>query len=168
MISHRQLMQIGGARFSGRNLSARGALRRSRIIMRDTPNMIRREMKYKFKNSALEKMKAHLTEEYPKEGCGILAGDSNGSIEAIFCMGNISDHKRSAGHYEMDPLEVYEIEKKMQEKGYSILGFYHSHPDQEARMSSEDSEHMIPQMLYVIASVNNGKCGEIRGYVKDL
>ena len=62
---------------------------------------------------------------------------------------------------------LYELEKKSEEKGYRILGFYHSHPDCPAKMSSEDSEYMIPNMLYVIASINNGKCGEIRGYVKD-
>ncbi|MBO4905333.1 MAG: M67 family metallopeptidase [Lachnospiraceae bacterium] len=123
---------------------------------------------YKITPLALEKMKAHLAGVYPQEGCGILAGDDKGSIEEIFSTGNITDHDRSSVHYEIDPLDVYELEKKAKEKGYSVLGFYHSHPDCEARMSSEDSEYMIPHMLYVIASVHNGKCGEIRGYIKDL
>ena len=113
-------------------------------------------------------MKAHLTGAYPNEGCGILAGDENGSIEEVFSTGNKAIANRAAGHYEMDPLTVFELEKKAEEKGYCVLGFYHSHPDCAARMSSEDNEYMIPQMLYVIASVEKGKCGEIRGYVKDL
>ncbi len=113
-------------------------------------------------------MKEHLTGEYPKEGCGVLAGDEDGSIEEVFITGNSADRERSAGHYEVDPLELYELEKKAEENGYSILGFYHSHPDREARISSEDREYMLPEMLYVIASVNKGICGEIRGYIKDL
>ena len=121
---------------------------------------------FKITPQALEKMKGHLTGAYPNEGCGILAGDEKGSIEEVFCTVNRETKERSGGHYEIDPLMLYELEKKAEEKGYSILGFYHSHPDCEPRMSSEDNEHMIPQMLYVIASVNNGKCGEIRGYIK--
>lgn len=113
-------------------------------------------------------MKDHLAGSYPKEGCGILAGDDKGSIEEVICTANNAEEERSPGHYEIDPLAMYELEKKAEEKGYSVLGFYHSHPDCEPRMSSEDRKHMIPQMLYVIASVNNGKCGEIRGYIRDL
>ncbi len=112
-------------------------------------------------------MKAHLAEAYPHEGCGILAGDDKGSIEEIFCTVNRSAKETLAGHYEIDPLVLYELEKKAEEKGYGILGFYHSHPDRPARMSLQDREYMIPHMLYVIASVERGRCGEIRGYVKD-
>ena len=122
---------------------------------------------YRITPLALEKMKAHLAGSYPQEGCGILVGDDTGSIEEVFSAVNRSAKERSAGHYEIDPLMLYELEKKSEEKGYRILGFYHSHPDCPAKMSSEDSEYMIPHMLYVIASVHNGKCGEIRGYVKD-
>ena len=118
--------------------------------------------------SALEKMKSHLAGAYPKEGCGILAGDESGSIEEVFALTNKAAATQKTAHYEMDPLSVYELEKKAEEMGYSILGFYHSHPDCEAKMSQEDKEHMMPQMLYVIASVNAGECGQIRGYVKDM
>ncbi len=123
---------------------------------------------YRITPSALKKMKEHLMGEYPKEGCGVLAGGEDGSIEEVFLIKNSADCERSAGYYEIDPFEMYELEKKAEEKGYVILGFYHSHPDCEAMISSEDNEYMLPQMLYVIASVNNGKCGEIRGYIKDL
>ena len=122
---------------------------------------------YKITPSALEKMKAHLAGSYPDEGCGILAGDDSGSIEEVFSTVNGSVTERSTGHYEIDPLTMFELETKAEEKGYSILGFYHSHPDCPPMMSSEDKEYMIPNMLYVIASVHKGKCGEIRGYVKD-
>ena len=122
---------------------------------------------YKITPLALEKMKAHLAGTYPKEGCGILAGDDTGSIEEVFSAENRSAKERSAGHYEIHPLTLYELERKAEEEGYRILGFYHSHPDCTAKISLEDSEYMIPHMLYVIASVHNGKCGEIRGYVKD-
>ena len=123
---------------------------------------------YKITPAALEKMKANLTGAYPNEGCGILVGDENGSIEEVFSTGNKAIGNRASGHYEIDPLTMYEHEKKAEKKGYCILGFYHSHPDCGARMSTEDNEYMVPQMLYVIASVEKGKCSEIRGYIKDL
>ena len=123
---------------------------------------------YKITPVALKKMKEHLMGAYPLEGCGILVGDEGGSIEEVFGTKTAVTAENAAGYFEIEPLEMYELERKAEEKGYNILGFYHSHPDCEARMSSEDSEHMIPQMLYVIASVKNGRCGEIRGYVRDL
>ena len=123
---------------------------------------------FKITPMALEKMKAHLTKAYPKEGCGLLAGTGTGLVEEVFRAVNSTKKDRAAGHYEIDPLILYELEKKAEEKGYSVLGFYHSHPDCEARVSPEDEAQMIPRMLYVIASVNNGKCGEIKGYIKDL
>ena len=123
---------------------------------------------FKITPPALEKMKAHLAGAYPNEGCGILAGYDGGSIEEIFCTVNGAAQERSGRRYEIEPLILYELEKKAEEKGYCILGFYHSHPDCRAVLSPEDSEHMIPQMLYVIASVYRGKCREIRGYIKDL
>ena len=123
---------------------------------------------YKITPLALEKMKAHLTGAYPNEGCGILAGDENGSIEEVFSTRNKVFGVSAAEQYEIDPLTVYELEKKVEEKGYRILGFYHSHPDCGAKMSLKDNEYMIPQMLYVIASVEKGRCGEIRGYIKEL
>lgn len=122
---------------------------------------------FKITPLALEKMKTHLAGSYPREGCGILAGDDTGSIEEVFCVTNGSSKERASGHYEIDPLVMYELEKKAEEKGYEILGFYHSHPDRPPMMSREDSEHMIPHMLYVIASVARGRCCEIRGYIKD-
>ena len=76
---------------------------------------------YKITPLALEKMKAHLTGAYPNEGCGILAGDENGSIEEVFSTGNKAIANRAAGHYEMDPLTVFELEKKAEEKGYCVL-----------------------------------------------
>jgi len=113
-------------------------------------------------------MKNHLAATYPLEGCGILAGDESGSIKEVFTAGNTSTEERSAAYYEIDPLMLYELEKKAEAKGYSILGFYHSHPDCEARISTEDKQQMVPQMLYVIASVQKGIVGEIIGYTKDL
>lgn len=123
---------------------------------------------FKITPLALEKMKAHLVRSYPKEGCGILVGDEWGSIEEVYSMKNEATAESADGYYEIDPLKLYELERKAEKYGYSVLGFYHSHPDCEARMSSEDSEHMIPQMLYVIASVKNGRCEEIRAYEKDI
>ena len=100
---------------------------------------------FKITPVALKKMKEHLTGAYPREGCGILVGDERGSIEEIFSTKNEATAESATGYFEMDPLAIYELERKAEEKGYSVLGFYHSHPDCEARMSSEDKEHMIPQ-----------------------
>ena len=59
-------------------------------------------------------------------------------------------------------MEIYRLERKYEEQGYEIVGFYHSHPDCPAVPSEEDEREMIPDMVYLIVSVNKGCLNDLR------
>ncbi len=70
-------------------------------------------------------------------------------------------------HYRIDPTEILRAERYAQQNHLEIVGFYHSHPDNEAAASAEDISYMIPELSYPIISVINGKAAEMRCYKKN-
>jgi proteasome lid subunit RPN8/RPN11 len=52
-------------------------------------------------------------------------------------------------------------ELEAQEAGSELIGFYHSHPDAEARPSQYDLDYSWPVYSYLIVSVKNRVAGEI-------
>ena len=120
----------------------------------------------------IEKIKKDSELSYPEECCGILffRPDNDGItvISEAQLLENSAGKKDRSCRYVIDPLSVYAAEKKYGKMGYEPAGFYHSHPDAPAVCSTEDEKEMIPEMLYFIASVRNGKCFEIRGWRKEI
>ena len=54
---------------------------------------------------------------------------------------------------------MFEAEKRAREQGMDVLGFYHSHPNAEARPSRFDLDHAWPFYSYLIVSVSQGRAG---------
>ncbi len=71
----------------------------------------------------VDEMIAHCRSRYPKEACGILAGQE-GVVAQVYPMTNTED---SPIGYAMDPKEQLAVEKKMRERGQRMAGIYHSH-----------------------------------------
>ena len=46
--------------------------------------------------------------------------------------------------------------KPPRHKGWTLIGWYHSHPDHPAKPSEYDREHAWPWYSYIIVSVQNG------------
>ena len=126
-----------------------------------------REASFEIRESACEKIKTYALHAYPEEGCGVLLSSANGVIEDVYLMENAVPSETAARHYRIDPLQFYEIEKKAAGNGYEIAGFFHSHPDCIATPSKEDEAQMIPEMLYIIIAVENGRCTEMNGFIKE-
>ncbi len=106
------------------------------------------------------KIRQHGEETYPHECCGVLlgeTGDGRNVVKAAVQCGNTredSPHNR----YNIDPRELVKIQREGRERGYDIIGFYHSHPDHPAKWSATDlaEAHWIG-CSYVITSVEKGK-----------
>jgi proteasome lid subunit RPN8/RPN11 len=105
-------------------------------------------------------IRRHGDKTYPHECCGVLLGDMEDGrnvVKATIRCGNTRDdspHNR----YHIDPRELVKIQREGRERGYDIVGFYHSHPDHPARWSPTDlaEAHWIG-CSYVITSVEKGK-----------
>ncbi|MBR1851930.1 MAG: M67 family metallopeptidase [Lachnospiraceae bacterium] len=109
----------------------------------------------------------HASQVYPQECCGILLGDGKKlRVQEIYKAQNKSVGEPGREHFLIDPLELYQAERKADEKGLDVIGFYHSHPDCLALLSREDEEYMIPGMIYFIISLTDGKIAEWKIYRK--
>ena len=60
----------------------------------------------------------------------------------------------------LNPLE----EDEADEKGLTLVGYYHSHPNSPAIPSEYDRDHALPNFVYIITSVQAGKAVYMRGW----
>ena len=68
--------------------------------------------------------------------------------------------ERGHDRYEMDPKALLAVEREAKAGGMSVMGVYHSHPDNPARPSATDLERAWPGYAYVIVSVRQGRAAE--------
>ena len=100
----------------------------------------------------VEAIRKQAVGESPDEACGYLAGDGD-RVVSLIPMTNI-DH--SAEHFSFDPVEQFDAIKLAREKGYSLIGVYHSHPATPARMSEEDIRLAYDtEIVYLIMSLKD-------------
>ena len=113
--------------------------------------------------SELEAICAHAEEGYPHEVVGILAGSkAKRAISKAHSL--INERGESKNRYKVGPLQLMRAEQALEAQGYEILGYYHSHPDHPARYSEYDKEHALPNLSYLIVSVQKGETGEVQSW----
>jgi proteasome lid subunit RPN8/RPN11 len=105
---------------------------------------------------------------YPHECCGILLGnivDGHRSVSMTLTCENMRTDS-PADRYSIHPEQVVAAQKLARNRGESILGFYHSHPDHSPQYSSTDlAEAHWFDCSYVITSVENGTPTATASYV---
>ncbi len=121
-----------------------------------------------FLNGTKDQMILQAVKDYPEECCGVLVGQCTHGIRNVTRVIPVRNEKltgKSTG-FAIEPLVIMEIEEEAVENGQEIIGFYHSHPDYRAELSTEDEKYMIPDLSYPIMSVQKGSCRELVSYVK--
>ena len=107
---------------------------------------------------------------YPKECCGILLGEisENGErrIKMIRPATNSAPQNRQGESFFITAEELMREEILSDQMGMEIIGFYHSHPDERAEISSKDQTYMIPGLSYPVFSVYRGCVTEIKSFEK--
>ena len=107
----------------------------------------------------LDQMVAHALEDDPNECCGILAGP-RGSVVKLYRMTNIA---HSPYRYEMDGTKMIPVLNEIDDKGWELLAFYHSHTHSPAYPSttdvriatSPDGRSIWPDTLYILVSLTD-------------
>ena len=100
---------------------------------------------------------------FPHECCGALIA-VDGSVVEAFSIDNTTTEgaarrfRVSAGRLPAGR------ERARGARGGSLVGFYHSHPNEPARPSAYDLEHAWPNFDYVIISVRAGAPGDITAW----
>lgn len=107
----------------------------------------------KIPKSIVEQLQQQAEQGLPNEVCGFLAGVQ----DEVKCHYELTNLDQSPEHFTMDPKEQLAAIKDMRQKGYTLLGCYHSHPETPARPSDEDIRLAFdPSITYVIMSLKGG------------
>ena len=109
-----------------------------------------------------ETIRRHGAEEFPYECCGALI-ELNGIVVEAIPLQN-STGGGAARRFRIGPDGYRQAEARSRERGGTLAGFYHSHPNEPARPSAYDLEHAWPNFVYVIISVREGAAGDITAW----
>ena len=109
----------------------------------------------------LEEMIRHGQRELQMECCGLLAGN-DGVITRIF---PVSNSLASATAYEIAPMDLFQLFRRLREEGLEHLGHYHSHLRTENFPSERDiAQAFYPDQAYFIISAQAGAPRPVRAF----
>lgn len=115
----------------------------------------------------LAEMLAHILEGYPNEACGALAGDAAGRAVENFPAVNVAETPRTFS--EIGPEELLAIWNEMDAHDWTMLAYYHSHPQTPAYPSPRDVlwSHNWPGTYYIIFSLAERERPTVRAFLID-
>jgi len=94
-------------------------------------------------------------EGFPHEVVGILAGNRDrNTVTKITTLHN--ERGDTNNRYKVSALTLMKAETALEDDGLEIVGYYHSHPNHSAHYSEYDRDHALPNMSYLILSIQNG------------
>ena len=106
-------------------------------------------------------IKEHAEADYPHECGGLLLGhldaENNKTVVETLPMENTADVETRHDRVLIDPRSLMLADRKARENGLDVIGYYHSHPDDEAVPSQFDLDHALPVWSYIIVSVRDKK-----------
>lgn len=109
----------------------------------------------------IDDMLSHALLESPNECCGILAG-SDGRIEKLY---RCTNAEKSPYRYNLEPKELLQIWREVEEKRWQFLGLYHSHTFSEAYPSPTDIRLAFwSDSLYFIVSLADQENPIVRAF----
>jgi proteasome lid subunit RPN8/RPN11 len=111
---------------------------------------------------------SHGERDYPHECCGLLLGhfadnDFKNVVET-YPISNAREEAAKRNRFLIRPEELLRGERYAAEKGFEVVGFYHSHPDHPAVPSGYDLEHAWPVYSYIVVAVAIASAGELRSW----
>lgn len=119
-------------------------------------------------NKHIVAINAHAEADYPHECGGLLLGNLNAenckAVVETLPMKNSSEIETQHNRVLILPRDLMQAEKHAREKGLDVIGYYHSHPDDEAVPSQFDLDHALPGWSYIIVSVRDGKAIDLKSW----
>jgi len=124
-------------------------------------------MAIKLKPVHLDAIRKHGEATFPYECCGLLLGriiDGGKILEETYAAENAKEPGTQHNRFLIPPRAMLQAERYAREKKLDVLGFYHSHPNAEARPSQFDLDHAWPFYSYVIVSVKGNKAQAVNSW----
>ena len=122
--------------------------------------------KIQLENDTFSRMEKHVSSTFPEECCGFMfgsAGDEKIIVEDVSAVRN-SHPDSKVRRYLISPEDFMEAEKFADDRGLSLTGVYHSHPNHPALPSETDRKVALPGFIYLIFSVNSGNTTEVTAW----
>ncbi len=124
-------------------------------------------MKVYLKKALQQQIFHQLQGNYPNEGGGFLLGSvDKDSVHITETIGiqNVFEAEEQYHRYAMRPLDWARLEDQADERGLSLVGYYHSHPDSPAIPSIYDRDHALPNFTYLITQVQEARAVDMRSW----
>jgi proteasome lid subunit RPN8/RPN11 len=107
---------------------------------------------------------------YPEECCGVMLGRRDGADRHLLeiwptpnawtadldLSGNQTANHSRSDRFWIDPKDLLAAQRSARDRGWDLLGIYHSHPDHPAVPSETDRAMAWPEYVYGIASMEQG------------
>ncbi len=125
-------------------------------------------MALRVRREHLDLIIAQARAEAPNECCGMLGGRGE-VVEEVFPGRNKDQSPRT---YLMDPEDQLRAFRAIDERGWDLVGIYHSHPQTEAAPSRTDRERaldqtgtpLFPETRYMIVSLRDAAHPQVRAF----
>lgn len=103
----------------------------------------------RFLQSEVNEILNHAREVLPHECCGLLGG-RDGLVSSVYQLRNVAENPFV--EYEAATEDLLRAQKVMRERGETLLGIYHSHPQQAEPVPSETDVRraFYPDVIYFI------------------
>lgn len=121
----------------------------------------------------MRELERHALAAYPEECCGILLGRREpggdrvrASVSLVIRARNVDQGPRSR-RFTAAPQDLLRAHLEARRREEEVVGYYHSHPDREARPSALDCRTADPGMSHVILSVLAGRVVASRSWYRE-
>jgi proteasome lid subunit RPN8/RPN11 len=102
----------------------------------------------------------YLESAFPNEGGGFLIGAADHEDRIVTetrFVENIFETEEQYHRYLMDSGAFQAAEDYADANGFTLIGYFHSHPNSPAIPSEFDRAHALPNFIYLILSVQEGR-----------
>jgi proteasome lid subunit RPN8/RPN11 len=114
--------------------------------------------------SAVDTIRRHAVEDYPREVCGLLVGRDESGERWVERAVPARNEAHEGDRYVVSPEDFLKAEREARPLGLEVVGFYHSHPDAEPSPSATDESQSWPHYTYLIVGVSERHAGAIEGW----
>ena len=117
----------------------------------------------KLRRALAEEMFAHARGCAPEECCGLLGG-VEGETATVYPLKNVA--REPLKSYEAAPVELFDAQRRMRERGETLLGIYHSHPRSTDPLPSATDVRLAfyPAAVYFIIGFDEHKECVLRAF----
>jgi [CysO sulfur-carrier protein]-S-L-cysteine hydrolase len=106
--------------------------------------------KLELRREHLEAMVDHARATAPDECCGLVGGSAETQAQSIYRLRNVASNSGVA--YEAAPEDLFASQRRMRERGETLLAIYHSHPRSSEPSPSQTDVKLAyyPSATYLI------------------